>query len=189
MIRDFYTDESGDTEADIDPERWHPWESCSGISKSYGNHWMENFDKSMVMSEREFLVHFADIVARGGNLLLLVNLDPQGEMPSVQKERLRQIGGWLRANGEAIYGTRICAPYKTEDVDYTQSKDGRFAYAIVKEPAAEVTLVCELPETTRVTVVGETKPLATRREGKNTVVTIPEAFAKGSLPFALKCTR
>ena len=186
---DFFTDEWGDTEADIDPAKWHPWESCSGISKSYGNHWMENFDPSMVMTEKEFICHFSDIVARGGNLLLLVNLDPQGAFPEIQKTRLEQIGQWLDRWGEAIYATRILAPFKTKTVDYVQSKDGRFAYAIVKEPTAEVALACELPATTKVTVVGETTPLATRRDGKNTIVTVPEAYARGKLPFALKCTR
>ncbi len=90
---DFFTDEWGDTEECIDPAKWHPWESCSGISKAYGNHWQETAD--MVMTEREFVIHFADIVARGGNLLLLVNLDPQGEIPAVQRSRLLQIGKWL----------------------------------------------------------------------------------------------
>ena len=55
----------------------------------------------------------------------------------MQKERLLQIGKWLGRWGEAIYGTRILAPFNTKAIDYVQSKDGRFAYAIVKEPAAE----------------------------------------------------
>ena len=186
---DFFTDEWGDTEECLDPATWHPWESCSGISKSYGNHWMENFDKSMVMTEKEFVVHFADIVARGGNLLLLVNLDPQGAIPEVQKERLTQIGQWLGRWGESIYATRILAPFSTKTIDYVQSKDGKFAYAIVKESAPEVALACELPANTVVTLVGETSPLPTRREGKTTFVTVPGAYAAAKVPFALKCER
>ncbi len=186
---DFFTDEWGDTEECLDPAKWHPWESCSGISKAYGNHWMENFDASMVMSEKAFICHFSSIVARGGNLLLLVNLDPQGGFPEVQRQRLEQIGAWLKIYGEAIYGTRICAPFTTKDVDYTQSKDGKVAYAIVKEPAAEVALACDLPDAAAVTVVGSTARLATRRVGKALVVTIPSELAKGTLPFALKCVR
>ena len=184
---DFYTDEWGDTEECLDPAKWHPWESCSGISKAYGNHWMESEDPGMVMSGREFVIHFSDIVARGGNLLLMVNLDPQGEIPAVQRERLLQIGKWLERWGEAIYGTRILPPFCTKAVDYVQSKDGRFAYAIVKEPAAEAALVCALPEGTKVTVVGSNVPLATRRAGANTIVAIPGELAASKTPFALKC--
>ena len=184
---DFYTDEWGDTEDCLDPAKWHPWESCSGISKAYGNHWMETED--MVMSERAFICYFADIVARGGNLLLLVNLDPQGAMVEHQRKRLLQIGEWLGRYGEAIYATRILAPFKTAKVDYTQSKDGRFAYAIVKEPAAEVTLDCALPPDAEVTVVGDGRKLATRPVGKGLAVTLPAEYAKSALPFALKVRR
>ena len=184
---DFFTDEWGDTEECLDPAKWHPWESCSGISKSYGNHWMESVDPGMVMSEKEFIVHFSDIVARGGNLLLMVNLDPQGALPAIQKERLLQIGEWLKTYGEAIFATRICAPFKTDKIDYTQAKDGRTTYAIVKEPSAEIVLACALPETTVVTVVGQSTPLKTRRDGANTVVTLPSEWATAKLPFALKC--
>ena len=184
------TDEWGDTEECLDPAKWHPWESCSGISKSYGNHWMESYDPSMVMTEKEFIIHFSDIVARGGNLLLLVNLDPQGAILPFQKERLEQIGRWLETYGEAIYGTRICAPYKTDKVDYTQSKDGKTAYAIVKEPSAEVELACALPAGTAVTVVGADRKLAARRTEKGTtVVSLPADLASAKIPFALRCTR
>ncbi|MGN0846502.1 MAG: alpha-L-fucosidase [Kiritimatiellia bacterium] len=186
---DFFTDEWGDTEECLDPAKWHPWESCSGISKSYGNHWMENFDAGMVMTEKEFICHFSDIVARGGNLLLLVNLDPQGAFPEVQRARLEQIGAWLMVYGEAIYSTRICAPFSTAAVNYTQSKDGRTVYAVVKEPAAEVALACELPDAAAVTVVGSAARLATRREGRALVVSIPPELAKGALPFALRCAK
>ncbi len=184
---DFYTDEWGDTEECLDPEKWHPWESCSGISKAYGNHWMENFDASMVMTEKEFICHFSSIVSRGGNLLLLVNLDAQGGLPEVQRRRLEQIGEWLKTYGEAIYSTRICAPFTTRAVDYTQSKDGKVKYAIVKEPAREVTLKCALAPSAKVTVVGRKTPLVTRREGTATIVSIPRELAQSRLPFALEC--
>ena len=186
---DFFTDEWGDTEECLDPTKWHPWESCSGISKSYGNHWMENFDPSMVMTEKEFIVHFSDIVARGGCLLLLVNLDPQGAIPAVQEERLRQIGAWLKKYGEAIYATRICAPFNTKDIDYTQSKDGSAAYAIVKNPASEIVLECSLPENSVVTLVGTDYKLATRKVPQGLAVTLSPDLATSALPFALKCAR
>ncbi len=181
---DFFTDEWGDTEECLDPAKWHPWESCSGISKAYGNHWQETAE--MVMSERAFVIHFADIVARGGNLLLLVNLDPQGEIPTVQRERLLQIGKWLKRYGEAIYATRILAPYMTDAVDYTRSKDGKRAYAIVKMPAETVTLACAIPDGAEVTVIGERTPLKTEKTTDGLKVFLPPAYVSADVPFALK---
>ena len=183
---DFFTDEWGDTAEHIDPAAWHPWESCSGISKAYGNHWMEEQDPSMVMTDREFICHFTSIVARGGNLMLLVNLDGQGAIPKVQEDRLLSIGRWLAANGEAIYATRIIAPYSTAAVDYTRAKDGATVYAIIKEPAAEVTLACEIPSGARVTALGETEALPARRDGTTTIVRLPPRLAQATLPFVLK---
>ena len=184
---DFFTDEWGDTAENIDPAKWHPWESCSGISKAYGNHWMEELDPSMVMSDKEFICHFTSIVARGGNLLLLVNLDAQGAIPKVQEERMLSIGKWLEKNGEAIYGTRICAPYSTPNVDYTQSKDGKTIYAIVKNLAREVRLKCGLPENVRMTEVGGKCDVRGRHIGKEWVVELRDDVVECGLPVAIRC--
>jgi len=181
---DFFTDESGDTAKDLDPAKHHPWEECHGISFAYGNHWQEN--ASSVMGEAEFIRYFADIVARGGNLLLLVNLDGQGAIPKLQEERLLQIGAWLAANGEAIYGTRVCAPYKTDDVDYTQSKDGRAVYAIVKSPSAAVTLRCAVPSSASVAELVSGRELEIVREEDSVRVRLPDDLAKARMPFVLK---
>lgn len=181
---DFFTDEWGDTSDCLSPEKWHPWESCSGISKAYGNHWMETED--MVMSEREFICYFADIVARGGNLLLLVNLDGQGAMVEHQKKRLLQIGDWLKKNGEAIYATRILPPFSTPAVDYTQSKDGKTAYAIVKELTREVRLSCKVPADVVFCDLATGRRLPTRRDGSAVVVRLDDDMIRGGLPVALK---
>ena len=47
-----------------------------------------------------------DIVSKNGNLLLNLAPHPDGTIPEDQKQRLREMGSWLKLNGEAIYDSR-----------------------------------------------------------------------------------
>jgi alpha-L-fucosidase len=51
-----------------------------------------------------------DIVSRGGNLCLDIGPAADGQIPVIMQERLIQIGNWLKVNGDASYGTRMCVP-------------------------------------------------------------------------------
>lgn len=44
------------------------------------------------------------IVSRGGNLLLNVGPKPDGKFPDESVQMLREVGSWLKRNGESIYG-------------------------------------------------------------------------------------
>ncbi len=83
----------------------HPWEESRGIGFSYGFNRMETLRD--YHTNRQLLLMLVDIVSRGGNLLLDIGPTADGRIPIVMEERLTRIGEWLRANGEAIYGTRI----------------------------------------------------------------------------------
>jgi len=81
----------------------HPWEESRGMGRSYGYNRAENINHYRTSKE---LVHeLIDVVSRGGNLLLNVGPTADGRIPVIMQQRLRDIGGWLRINGEAIYGT------------------------------------------------------------------------------------
>jgi alpha-L-fucosidase len=82
----------------------YPWEETRGIGGSFGYNRNENLDD---YESSEFLIHYLiNKVARGGNLLLNVGPTADGRIPVIQQQRLRDIGNWLRINGEAIYATR-----------------------------------------------------------------------------------
>ncbi|GAG97910.1 unnamed protein product [marine sediment metagenome] len=64
--------------------------------KSYDHNWK---------STEDLLRKLVDIVSKGGNYLLNVGPTAEGLIPQPSVERLRLIGGWLKVNGESIYGT------------------------------------------------------------------------------------
>jgi alpha-L-fucosidase len=80
------------------------WEVCRGIGRSFGYNRMETETSYPSVDQNIWML--ADIVARGGNLLLNVGPTAEGQIPMVQAARLTGMGWWLRVNGEAIYGTR-----------------------------------------------------------------------------------
>lgn len=57
-------------------------------------------------SAGRILRQLIDVVSKNGNLLLDVGPRADGTIPDETQKRLRQIGAWLRINGEAIYESR-----------------------------------------------------------------------------------
>lgn len=129
---------------------------------------------------------FADTVARGGNLLLLVNLDGQGAIPEIQKKRLLDIGKWLSKYGRAIYSTRIIEPFATEEIAYTRSKDGKAAYAIVKKPKSEMKLAIAPKKGSEIVEIATGEKIGWTESDGGAVIKLPENLAESELPFALE---
>jgi alpha-L-fucosidase len=135
---DFFTNEYGDMEKEA-KQTTHAWEACWGLSQSFGYNWQDTEEN--VISSKEFIDKFVDIVAHGGNLLLIVNLDGEGALPKIQENRLKDIGKWLKVNGEGIYATRPFTRQIDGTVAFTRSKDNQYVYAILKEwPGQELHL-------------------------------------------------
>ncbi|GAA4301712.1 alpha-L-fucosidase [Compostibacter hankyongensis] len=79
------------------------WEESQGIGLSYGYNRMEALKD--YKSSRQLILILADIVSRGGNLLLDIGPTADGRIPVIMQQRLLDIGSWLKTNGEAIYAT------------------------------------------------------------------------------------
>jgi alpha-L-fucosidase len=79
------------------------WEENQGIGNSYGYNRMETIDD--YKTSRHLILMLADIVSRGGNLLLDIGPTADGRIPVIMQQRLTDIGKWLQTNGDAIYGT------------------------------------------------------------------------------------
>jgi len=170
---DFFTNEYGDMEKEAN-QTVHAWEECRGISQSFGYNWQDT--DANVISSKAFVDMFVDIVAHGGNLLLIVNLDDQGALPGIQEQRLADIGKWLKINGEGIYATRPCGIPSDAKRAFTRSKDQQYVYAILKQwPGKELRLPGIQPaKDSQVAMLGDAGTLEWRPQDGGVSITLPD---------------
>jgi alpha-L-fucosidase len=151
------------------------WESCMTMNDTWGFKTNDHNWKSA-----ETLVHnLVDVAAKGGNYLLNIGPKSDGTIPKETVERLAEIGTWLKANGEAIYGTNARSEYKEgEDVRFTVSKDGKTTYAIITslpEDARKVVLrTVPITDKSKVSLLGAKGDLPWTRSGDAVEITLPK---------------
>ncbi len=115
-----------------------PWETCLTMGTSWS--FVPNDDYKPASRLVRLLV---DIVAKGGNLLLNIGPNPKGELPGEARDRLRELGAWMKVNGGAIYSTRALEPYKDGRVCYTHDPGGA-VNAIYLSPNEEPVLPAQI---------------------------------------------
>ena len=78
------------------------WEVCMTMNDTWGyKSWDHNWKSTQT------LIHnLVDIVSKGGNYLLNVGPTAEGEIPQPSIQRLKEIGQWMHANGDALYATQ-----------------------------------------------------------------------------------
>lgn len=86
------------TQAELDGT---DWETCMTMNetwgyKSYAHNWK---------STETMIRNLVDIASKGGNYLLNVGPKSDGTFPQESIDRLKEIGKWMKVNGEAIYKT------------------------------------------------------------------------------------
>ncbi len=102
--------------AGIRPQYWQTDTSVS--NKSWG--YIEND----TFKTPQFIVHqLVDVVSKNGNLLMNIGPRADGTIPEEVQQVLRDVGAWLKINGDAIYGTR---PWKTYGEGPTHVVEGSF---------------------------------------------------------------
>jgi len=105
-----------------------PWESCMTMNDTWGYKTKDTNWKS----GETLIRNLADIVSKGGNFLLNVGPTSEGLIPEASVERLKEIGDWIKINGDAIYKVRQLRNYKEgEYIRYTLSPDSKFVNAFL----------------------------------------------------------
>ena len=149
----------------------HKWEEDQGMAKSFGYNRIEAADDYRSATAQLRLL--VNAVSKGGNFVIDIGPTADGRVPVIMQERLLQMGAWLHANGEAIYGTHPWRQMSEGNVRFTSK--GNALYAITDAwPAPE--LVLSAPRTTAQTAVsllGSGAALKFRTEGGKLHIAVP----------------
>lgn len=83
------------------------------------------------MTGEEIVKTLVDIVANNGNFLLDIGPKGDGAIPAIMQTNLRDVGAWIRAHGEAIYGTTYWSVTAGADPwRYTATADAFYVHHI-----------------------------------------------------------
>jgi alpha-L-fucosidase len=113
------------------------WETVVSLNDSWGFKKSDHNWKPARIAIRELV----DVVSKNGFFSLNVGPAADGVIPQPEVDRLREVGAWLRVNGEAVYGAKPSPyPYELEWGSVT-SKPGRLFLAVSQWPkSGELTL-------------------------------------------------
>lgn len=122
-----------------------PWQSAASMfdeTWSYRS-WQERGDKHVKAMEK--LRSLINVVSHGGNFLLNIGPRGDGSVVEFESEVLKEIGAWLKENGEAIYGTEA-SPFR-EDFAWGKStrKDNKLYLILSGEYPANGMIELSLP--------------------------------------------
>lgn len=164
-----------------------PWESNISLGSDFSYQFNDTFKTT-----RQILNLLIDVVVKGGNLAVNVGPQPDGRIPAENIKTLKEMGAWLSVYGDAIYGTRPCAPYKKDGIGFTKKEDTVYALQPFQEETDPVENVVWIPYTgqvTEVTAMGDEKVESfTKEEGGLRVVLEKKEYEKAPIArvFCLK---
>jgi alpha-L-fucosidase len=171
FTKEGFAGDFGTPEQEVPPEGLPgvDWETCMTMNdtwgfKSYDDEWKDT---------RTLVRTLIDVASKGGNFLLNVGPTAEGLIPAPSVWRLREMGDWLKTNGEAIYGTTL-SPYGMPPWGRYTAKGGT-VYAHVfdwpKDGRLELTGVREQP--LRASLLADRKPLAIEQTATSFAVRLP----------------
>jgi len=190
----------------IRKETWQTDMSLGGWRWGYTNDYQ-------MRTPGSYINDLIDIVSKNGCLLLNVAPNKHGEIPLDQQNILKEIGAWLKVNGEGIYssntfdvfgqgptnakmvlhGNMKDKGYTKKDIRYTRK--GNIIYAFILKPKSnkelnlyalgkEVRIINDKIE--KITLLGYNTKINWKQIDTELVITIPEVKTKNAICFKIE---
>ena len=142
------------------------WEACMTMGSGWGNIKHDVNFKTTV----QLLQHLVTCAVGEGNFLLNVGPRADGTIRDAEASRLREMGRWLKVNGEAIYGSQRLTGIPGE-FGYLWTRKGRDCYLhIFHWPGKEMVIPLVKSKVTSATVLATGQRVKFRRESNGRVI-------------------
>lgn len=183
------------------------WQTDTAVQK---NSWGYT-DNQDYKTPEGLVCDLVDIVSKNGALLLNIGPKADGTIPEEEKQILRDIGKWLKTNGEAIYNTTYAEisgegptkvaegaftdtlrkEYTSSDIRFTKGEDCLYAI-VMSYPDDQMVSINSLKQNSelvdgisKITMLGIKQELSYDRGQESLNITLPEYQADG-YPVVLK---
>jgi alpha-L-fucosidase len=138
-----------------------PWTSMSALGKIYAR----DPHGAHYKGTKWVIDNLVDCVAQGGGFMVCIGPDANGKFHPEAVRQLEAAGQWLAVNGKAVYEACPWKVWKSENIRFTQTKDGKLVYAFVDAMSYKELIIpsMNVKAKSEVTMLGYDKPLKWNR--------------------------
>jgi alpha-L-fucosidase len=144
------------------------WESCMTIGDSCGWGYVENNPNGKRLPQ--LLQHLVTAAKDGGNYLLNVGPQPDGAVRKKEAKVLKAMGGWMKKNGEGIYGSERTGFAPPSMIGEWTVKGNTGYFHIFRWPGKEAVAACVATRVKRATLLATGLDVAFRQEHNGRLV-------------------
>lgn len=168
----FEQDLPGQNTAGLSPETeigQLPLETCLTMNDTWGY----NITDTKYKSTETLLHYLIRAAGMNGNLLLNIGPRPDGTIPDMALERMKEMGQWLARYGETIYGTRggLIAP---QSWGVTTQKGNTLYIHLLKHDSQTLQLPAMGRKVKSAQTFGGAKKVKVKQSKKGVTLTLPE---------------